>query len=58
MSEFLEPHQFSIIKIENMIQLMENSIFPPGQNITMRCYHVKLGADAPKLCLLVLPWQE
>jgi hypothetical protein len=51
-------HPFPIPKIEHrdMIRLMEGFTFASALDLNMGYYHIKLDADAQKLCTIVLPW--
>jgi hypothetical protein len=51
-------HQFPIPKIgqADMIRLMEGFIYTTALDLNMGYYHIKLDADAQKLCTIVFPW--
>jgi hypothetical protein len=40
-----------------MIRSMEGFTFDSGLNLNMGYYHIKLDADAQKLCIIVFPRQ-
>jgi hypothetical protein len=54
----LKSHPFPIPKIEHrdMIRSMEGFTFAAALDLNMSYYHIKLDADAQKLCTIVLPW--
>jgi hypothetical protein len=39
-----------------MIRSMEGFTFASALNLNMGYYHIKLDADAQKLCAIVFPW--
>jgi hypothetical protein len=39
-----------------MIRTMEGFTFASALDLNMSYYHIKLDADAQKLCTIVLPW--
>jgi hypothetical protein len=39
-----------------MIRSVEGFTFAPGLDLNMGYYHIKLDADAQKLCTIVFPW--
>jgi hypothetical protein len=49
----LKRHQFPIPKIGNMIRSMEGFTFASALDLNMGYYHIKLHADAQKLCTIV-----
>jgi hypothetical protein len=52
----LKRHPFPIPKIGDMIRSMERFTFASALNLNMGYYHIKLDADAQKLCTIVFPW--
>jgi hypothetical protein len=52
----VECHQFSIPKIGDMIHSIERVTFSTAIDLNMGYYHIKLDADAQKLCKIVFPW--
>jgi hypothetical protein len=50
-------HPFPIPKIRDMIRSMEGFTFASAWDLNMGYYHIKLDADAQKLCTIVFPWQ-
>jgi hypothetical protein len=54
----LKRHPFPIPKIgeADMIRSMEGFIFASALDLNMGYYHIKLDADAQKLCTIVFPW--
>jgi hypothetical protein len=54
----LKRHPFPIPKIglNDMICSMEEFTFASALDLNMGYYHIKLDADAQKLCTIVLPW--
>jgi hypothetical protein len=53
----MECHPFPIPKIGDMICSMEGFTFASVLDLNMGFYHIKLDADAQKLCTIVFPWQ-
>jgi hypothetical protein len=51
-------HPFPIPKIEHrdMIRSLEGFTFASALDLNMGYYHIKLDADAQKLCTIVFPW--
>jgi hypothetical protein len=51
-------HPFPIPKIgaAEMIRSMEGFTFASALDLNMGYYHIKLDADAQKLCTIVFPW--
>jgi hypothetical protein len=51
-------HPFPIPKIAivDMIRSMEAFTFASALDLNMGYYHIKLDADAQKLCTIVFPW--
>jgi dihydroorotate dehydrogenase len=41
-----------------MIRSMEGFTFASASDLNMGYYHIKLDADAQKLCTIVFPWYE
>jgi hypothetical protein len=41
-----------------MIPSMEGFTFSLALDLNMGYHHIKLGADAQKLCTIVLPWRK
>jgi hypothetical protein len=52
----LKRHPFPIPKIGDMILSMEGFTFASALDLNMGYYHIKLDADAQKLCTIVFPW--
>jgi hypothetical protein len=52
----LKLHPFPIPKIEEMIRSMEGFTVASASDLNMGYYHIKLDADAQKLCTIVFPW--
>jgi hypothetical protein len=52
----LKRHPFPIPKIGDMIRSMEGFTFASALDLNMGYYHIKLDADAQKLCTIVFPW--
>jgi hypothetical protein len=52
----LKRHPFPIPKIRDMIRSMEGFTFASALDFNMGYYHIKLDADAQKLCTIVFPW--
>jgi hypothetical protein len=52
----LKRHPFPISKIGDMIRSMEGFTFASALDLNMGYNHIKLDADAQKLCTIVLPW--
>jgi hypothetical protein len=52
----LKRHPFPITKIRDMIRSMEGFTFVSALDLNMGYYHIKLDADAQKLCTIVSPW--
>jgi hypothetical protein len=52
----LKRHPFPIPKIGDMIRSMERFTFASALDLNMGYYHIKLDADAQKLCTIVFPW--
>jgi hypothetical protein len=52
----LKRHPFPIPKIRDMILSMEGFTFASALDLNMGYYHIKLYADAQKLCTLVFRW--
>jgi hypothetical protein len=40
----------------DMIRSMEGFTFDAALNLSIGYYHIKLDADAQKLCTIVFPW--
>jgi hypothetical protein len=49
-------HPFPIPKIGDMIRSMEGFTFASALDFNIGYYHIKLDADAKKLCTIVFPW--
>jgi hypothetical protein len=49
-------HPFPIPKIGDMIHSMEGFTFASELDLNMGYYHIKLDADAQKLCTIVFSW--
>ena len=47
---------FPIPKIGDMIQSMEGFTFATALDLNMGYYHIKLDADAQKICTIIFPW--
>jgi hypothetical protein len=56
----LKRHPFPISKIEkaDMIRSMEGCTYASALDLNMGYYHIKLDADAQKLCTIVFPWEK
>jgi hypothetical protein len=54
----LKRHPFPIPKIglADMIGSVEDFTFASALDLNMGYYHIKLDADAQKLCTIVFPW--
>jgi dihydroorotate dehydrogenase len=52
----LKRHPFPIPKIGDMIRSMEGFTFASELDLNMGYYHIKLDADAQRLCTIVSPW--
>jgi hypothetical protein len=52
----LKRHPFPIPKIGDMIRSMEGFTFASALDLNMGYYHIKLDADAQKLCTIVFTW--
>jgi dihydroorotate dehydrogenase len=54
----MECHPFPIPKIgkADIIRSMEGFTFASALDLNMGYYHIKLHADAQKLCIIVFPW--
>jgi hypothetical protein len=49
-------HPFSIPKIGDMIRSIEGFTFASALDLNMGYYHIKLDADAQRLCKIVFSW--
>jgi hypothetical protein len=49
-------HPFPIPKIGDMIRAVEGFTFASALDLNMGYYHIKLDADAQKLCTIIFPW--
>jgi len=56
LNSFLKRHPFPIPKIGDMIRSMEGFTFASALDLNMGYYHIKLDADAQKLCTIIFPW--
>jgi hypothetical protein len=54
----LKRHPFTIPKIGDMIRSIEGFTFASALNLNIDYYHIKLDADAQKICTIVFPWQK
>ena len=52
----LKRHPFPIPKIGDMIRSMEGFTYATALDLNMGYYHIKLDADAQKLCTIIFPW--
>jgi hypothetical protein len=54
----LQSHPFPIPKIgkSDMIRSMKGFTFASALDLNMGYYHIKIDADAQKLCTIVFPW--
>ena len=52
----LKRHPFPIPKIGDMIRSMEGFTFATALDLNMGYYHIKLDADAQRLCTIIFPW--
>jgi hypothetical protein len=57
LSLLLKLHQFPIPKIGDMICSVKAFTFASALDLNMGYYHIKLDADAQKLCTILFPWQ-
>jgi hypothetical protein len=53
---FLKLHPFPIPKIGDMIRSMEGFTFASLLELNMGYHHIKLDANAQKLCTIIFPW--
>jgi hypothetical protein len=58
LNSLLKHHPFPVPKIGDMIRFMEGFAFATALDFNMAnsYYHIKLDADAQKLCTNVFPW--
>ena len=56
LNSLLKRHPFPIPKIGDMIRSMEGFTFATALDLNMGYYHIKLDADAQRLCTIVFPW--
>jgi hypothetical protein len=56
LNSLLKRHPFPIPKIGDMIRSMEGFTFATALDLNMGYYHIKLDADAQKLCTIIFPW--
>jgi Reverse transcriptase (RNA-dependent DNA polymerase) len=56
LNSLLQRHPFPIPKIGDMIRSMEGFTFATALDLNMGYYHIKLDADAQKLCTIIFPW--
>jgi transposase InsO family protein len=56
LNSLLQRHPFPIPKIGDMIRTMEGFTFATALDLNMGYYHIKLDADAQKLCTIIFPW--
>jgi hypothetical protein len=56
LNSLLNGHPFPIPKIGDMIRSMEGFTFATALDLNMGYYHIKLDADAQKLCTLIFTW--
>jgi hypothetical protein len=54
-NSLLQRHPFPIPKIGDMIRSMEGFTFAMALDQNMGYYHIKLDADAQKLCTIIFP---
>ena len=47
---------YPIPKIQDMLQQLKGFTYASAIDLNMGCYHIKLNAESPKLCTIVLPW--
>ena len=56
LNSLLNRHPLQIPKIGDMIRFMEGFTFATTLDLNMGYYHIKLDADAQKLCTIIFPW--
>ena len=56
LNSLLKRHPFPIPKIGDMIHSMEGFTFATALDLNMGYYHIKLDADAQRLCTIVFTW--
>jgi Reverse transcriptase (RNA-dependent DNA polymerase) len=56
LNSLLQRHPFPIPKLGDMIRSMEGFTFATALDLNMGYYHIKLDADAQKLCTIIFPW--
>ena len=56
LNSLLKRHPFPIPKIGDMIRSMEGFTFATALDLNMGYYHIKLDADAQRLCTIIFPW--
>jgi dihydroorotate dehydrogenase len=52
----LKRHPFPIPKIGDVIRSIEGFTFASALDLNMCYYHIKLDADAQKICTILFPW--
>jgi dihydroorotate dehydrogenase len=57
-NSLLQCHSFPIQKIDDMLKSMEGFTFATALDLNMGYYHIKLDADAQKLCTIILPCEK
>ena len=57
-NSLLKRHPLPIPKNRDMIHSMEGFIFATALDLNMGYYHIKLDADAQRLCTIVFPWEK
>jgi hypothetical protein len=55
LNSLLEHHPFPIPKIGDMIRYMEGFTFATALDPNMGYYHIKLDANAQRLCTIIFP---
>jgi hypothetical protein len=56
LNSLLKRHPFPIPKIGDIIRSMEGFTFATSLDLNMGYYHIKLDADAQRLCTIIFPW--
>jgi dihydroorotate dehydrogenase len=56
LNSLLESRPFPMPKIGDMTRSMEGFTFASALDLNMGYYHIKLDADAQKLCTIIFPW--
>ena len=56
LNECLIRHPFPIPHIPELLQKLEGFNYASSLDLNMGYYHIRLDADARKLCTIILPW--